>query len=325
MVLTRLHEMIQQDGRAALVTVVSVSGSSPRDAGARMAVRADGAFAGTVGGGALEWLALAEAQALLAGPADRPFRLIDKALGPDLAQCCGGRVRLSVERLDAGDLGWIADACRHGEGAVTIGAPQPDGHVVRRLAGKREVAALGPGRQRAVLPNGDVLDRFGPVPLAVVLFGAGHVGRALILASAPLPVAVTWVDSRPGAFPGHVPAHVAISRESPGEVLASAPAGAAILAMTHSHALDLEIVATALRAARFAFVGAIGSATKRARFRSQLRQAGIPSDGLVCPIGLPGLDDKEPAVIAASVAVQLMMTRQDVLAALAARETQSAR
>ena len=82
--------------------------------------------------------------------------------------------------------------------------------------------------------------------------------------------------------------------------------------MTHSHPLDLAIVSEALSQQRFSFVGLIGSATKRARFLSQMRAAGLTEDmlaRLVCPIGLPGVEGKEPAVIAAAIAAQLLIAR----------------
>jgi xanthine dehydrogenase accessory factor len=272
-----LAAMIGRDGRAALVTLVEVKGSSPRDVGARMAVRADGAFSGTVGGGALEWQALAEAQAMLASPEGPRRRLVDKALGPDLGQCCGGRVRLLIERLGEEDLPGI-------EGLASA------------LAEEEKVAAF-----------------------PVMLFGAGHVGRALVLALAPLPVRVTWVDGRRQAFPERAPANVvAVEGHDPAGLIASAQDGTAIIAMTHSHALDLDIVAAALSQRRFAYVGVIGSTTKRARFVTQLRQAGLPDDlidALACPIGLPEIAGKEPAVIAASVAAQLLQVRGRAMAA----------
>jgi xanthine dehydrogenase accessory factor len=143
------------------------------------------------------------------------------------------------------------------------------------------------------------------------LFGAGHVGRALVMALAPLPFAVTWVDGRPEAFPRHVPGTVTLSGEpGPEAALAAAPGGAFVLAMTHSHPLDLAIVAAALRRDAFPYVGVIGSATKRARFESQLRAAGHDQaaiGSLVCPIGaFAGVTSKEPAAIAAMTAAELL-------------------
>jgi xanthine dehydrogenase accessory factor len=268
--LARLADMIRQDGAAALVTLADVKGSSPREAGARMAVRRDGAFTGTIGGGALEWQALAEAQALLSAEDGRK-RVLDRSLGPDLGQCCGGRVRLVIERFGRADLA--------------------------------EIEALAEAERKA--------EQDQAIP--ILLFGAGHVGRALALALAPLPVRVTWFDARENAFPSHVPANVEIARTGPAALVAAAADRTAVVVMTHSHALDLEIVAAALEERRFAYVGVIGSETKRRRFVSQLRQAGLSDEliaTLVCPIGVPGLDGKEPAIIAASVVVQLLLLRE---------------
>src|SRR5919199_6671761 len=83
-------------GRAALVTVVETRGSTPREPGARMVVRPDGGFVGTIGGGSLEWRALQEAQTALAR-GGRSFATRSFSLGPELGQCCGGRVLISVE------------------------------------------------------------------------------------------------------------------------------------------------------------------------------------------------------------------------------------
>jgi xanthine dehydrogenase accessory factor len=304
----RLVDSIEAEGSAALVTLARVKGSSPREAGARMVVRPSGGFHGTIGGGALEWAALEAAQAALKqgrGPALRR----SLSLGPELAQCCGGRVDWRIEtfdRRDLGDLGMIATAEGHGPATVSA-AFGPDGRIERRLDGDRR----GEGPTAAMPDEASWTEPIGESVHAVYLFGAGHVGRALVLALAPLPFAVRWIDSRREAFPAHAPANVAlIHAPEPAAELAHAPDGALIVVMTHSHPLDLEIVAAALRLDRFAYVGLIGSATKRARFVSQMRAAGLSEAALaklVCPIGLPGLGGKDPAVIAASTAAQLLM------------------
>ena len=138
----------------------------------------------------------------------------------------------------------------------------------------------------------------------------------MALALAPLPFAVRWIDPRRDAFPAHTPANVTlIHAPEPAAELASAPDGALVVVMTHSHALDLEIVAEALRVERFGFVGLIGSSTKRARFLSQMRAAGLTEvqlARLVCPIGIPGLESKDPAVIAASTAAQLLIVSESL-------------
>jgi xanthine dehydrogenase accessory factor len=261
----RLIESIEAEGAAALVSLVETKGSSPREAGAVMVVRPSGGFFGTIGGGAMEWRALAEARETL-GQGRGASRRSVVALGPELAQCCGGRVEWRIETFDDHDL-----------------------ERLRPLAEAERGSA--PGR-------------------AVYLFGAGHVGRALALALAPLPFQLRWIDSREAAFPVYAPANATRVRSSdPPAELAGAPEGALVIVMTHSHPLDLAIVAEALRQDRFGYVGLIGSATKRARFLSQMRAAGLAEAALaklVCPIGISGIEGKEPPVIAASVAAQLL-------------------
>ena len=304
----RLVDAIEAEGSAALVTLARVEGSSPREAGARMVVRPSGGFNGTIGGGALEWVALEAAQSALKRGRE-PASLRSLALGPELAQCCGGRVEWRIETFDKRDLDALSViAAAEAQGPSSLSARVgPDGRVERRLDGERRGDGL-----TAVLPHGgEWSEPIGQSARTVYLFGAGHVGRALALALAPLPFAVRWIDSRREAFPSHAPANVAmIHAPEPAAELANAPDGALIVVMTHSHGLDLEIVAEALQSGRFGYVGLIGSATKRARFLSQMRAAGLSEAALaklVCPIGLPGLEGKDPAVIAASTAAQLLM------------------
>src|ERR1700754_471495 len=126
---------IAAQGGAALVTLAQAQGSSPREVGARMVVAPDGTFTGTIGGGALEWGALAEAQALLARDGTMVKKL-DKALGPDLGQCCGGRVLLTIEKFGAADAQVVAELARaEGEGVLTtVGTVGGDGRLMRRVA-----------------------------------------------------------------------------------------------------------------------------------------------------------------------------------------------
>ena len=166
--------------------------------------------------------------------------------------------------------------------------------------------------------DGVIVEWFCDRRRPVWLFGAGHVGRALMLALAPLPFDVIWIDERRDAFPAVVPANVEPVRSAgPADELARAPTGALVVVMTHSHAVDLAIVHAALAAGRFGYVGLIGSASKRARFTRRLREAGVAEARiaeLACPIGVPGIGSKHPAAIAAGVAVQLL-ERDEALAA----------
>jgi xanthine dehydrogenase accessory factor len=150
----------------------------------------------------------------------------------------------------------------------------------------------------------------------IVLFGAGHVGRALVNIMATLPCQLTWVDSRANEFARYtnpLPQHIHAVLTDPTESglaevaeVADAPPGAAYVVMTHSHALDLEICAAILRRKDFAYVGLIGSRTKATRFQQRLKERQISNAcQLVCPIGVLGISGKEPAVVALSIASAL--------------------
>jgi xanthine dehydrogenase accessory factor len=312
-----IGRFIAEQGAAALVTLAQAQGSSPREVGARMVVAPDGTFAGTIGGGALEWGALAEAQGLLARNGPASTRL-DRALGPDLGQCCGGRVQLTIERFGAADRNAVADLAQAERSGVltTVATTGSDGRLQRRIASADEARTPRPAYE--VASDARVHERFGEEATPFFLFGAGHVGRALAVALGPLPFLVTWIDRRPGAIPDSFPPNVAAVREGDAvEMLGRAPDGAFLAVMTHSHALDLDLVIAALKADRFPYVGLIGSATKRARFTAAMRKMGMADDvvdRLVCPIGLTTIRDKAPAVIAASVVTQVLIRREELQA-----------
>jgi xanthine dehydrogenase accessory factor len=142
------------------------------------------------------------------------------------------------------------------------------------------------------------------------LFGAGPVGRALAKVLAELPFEVLWLDSRFDGFPAEIPSgvgHVVAPRLA--EAVENAPAGALFLVLTHSHQLDLDICDRVLRRGDFAFLGLIGSATKKARFLSALKGRGHAASALerlVCPIGLAQIPGKQPMAIAVATAAQLL-------------------
>jgi xanthine dehydrogenase accessory factor len=148
------------------------------------------------------------------------------------------------------------------------------------------------------------------VRLHVALFGAGHVGRALVRLLGDLPLRVTWIDSRPDAFPAGSPSNVvSVFAADPAAQVERLPAGTLVLVMTHDHQIDFGIVATALARNDLAGVGLIGSATKRARFVRRLALRGLDAAAigrLICPIGIPGIGGKLPAEIAIAVAAQIL-------------------
>jgi xanthine dehydrogenase accessory factor len=254
---------------AVLVTVDSTQGSAPREAGSWMGVFAGGVV-GTVGGGHLEFDAIDLARRALAGEAIDTLRRY--ALGPSLGQCCGGVVHLRFARVQAGDA--------------------------NALRARLEAAAEA---QR----------------MPVALFGGGHVGHAIVRALLPLPVRVHWVDSRDEIFPADLPGWIETEHSAPVQAaVAALAAGSRVLIMSFSHAEDLDIVAACLQRLRersdLPFVGLIGSQSKWASFRHRLGARGFGQPELArvtCPIGVPGVVGKEPAVIAAAVAAQLMQQR----------------
>jgi xanthine dehydrogenase accessory factor len=146
----------------------------------------------------------------------------------------------------------------------------------------------------------------------VVLFGAGHVGKEVARIVGRLPCRLTWIDPRPEVFPSTIEANTkVVIEEEPAWMVDEAPPGALYLVMTHSHALDLEIVERVLRRDDAAFLGLIGSETKAAKFRLRLQQKGISSERLVCPLGLFKAG-KHPAEVAVSAVAQLLARQAQV-------------
>ena len=313
-----IGKALRAERRCALVSIVDAKGSAPREAGARMVVLEDGSFAGTIGGGTLEWQAIGRARAALAkgeaGGDAPPVDLARMALGPDLGQCCGGSVRILLEVFTperAADVQALADAEKAGY-FVT------EGRIGEQCVERTILTRDLPGGEDSLLgADGRLLERFGTQKQVLALIGAGHVGRALIVALAPLDFSVVWIDPRKDAFPSIVPGDVrVVVSAAPAAELDAVPDGAFVLVMSHSHALDFDVVLAALRARRFGYVGLIGSATKKARFISRMRQAGLGDDDiarLVCPIGIDGVTSKQPAAIAASVVADLLR-RRDAMA-----------
>ncbi|EIM25451.1 xanthine dehydrogenase accessory protein XdhC [Microvirga lotononidis] len=299
----QLTDLVARHGSAALITVHDVKGSAPREVGAHMVVRPDGAFHGTIGGGQLEFRMLDAAREMLAAGRG-PAWIVDQALGPDLGQCCGGRVKILIETFDKRDMEDLAPlvAAEDGSALFEVECRMEDGRVRREIS-----STVGDDRWAGWH------ETHGEVRTPVLIFGAGHVGRALVLSLAPLPFSVRWLDDREGAFPSHLPANAkAVRLRDPEAEIAEAEPGSLILVMTHDHPLDMAITAAALKRG-FPYVGLIGSATKRARFEKRFRELGLPEDtirSLVCPIGIPGITDKDPAVIAASVTAQLLQVRE---------------
>jgi xanthine dehydrogenase accessory factor len=223
-----------------------------------MFVSNDG-IAGTIGGGQLEYMALDEARKLLKKNATSAR--MDVPLGPEIGQCCGGRVEIALTLMGA-----------HARAAA----------VTRAEA------------DATALPH-------------VYVLGAGHVGRALADQFQYMPVACALVDSREEELSmsgADVAKHLTPLPES---LVRDAPKGSAFIVLTHDHALDFMLATEALARGDAAYVGMIGSATKRAKFTQFAKtQSGMTPADLVCPIGAQGSGDKRPEVIAVAVVAEVM-------------------
>ncbi|CAB3766608.1 xanthine dehydrogenase accessory protein XdhC [Paraburkholderia humisilvae] len=152
-----------------------------------------------------------------------------------------------------------------------------------------------------------------PPPMHIVLFGAGHVGHALVTLLGRLPCIVQWVDERDERFPDEVPANVQVeATDTPDAIVDSAPAGAYFLVMTHNHALDFALATRIMRRRDFTYFGMIGSKTKRVKFERRLIERGVDParmDQMTCPIGVDGILDKAPHAIALAVCAELLQVR----------------
>lgn len=285
---------------AALVSIIATEGSAPRGGGTRMLVTA-GACYGTIGGGQLEYRVTEQATAMLAQPVGS-WRVQDYPLGPLLGQCCGGRVRVLIEHVDPAALDWI-DAATEG---ATLVSTLTEQRVERRV--RADVAPV-PLSARGERPGvgAAMIEVVGQYRRPLLLFGAGHVGQAIARHAAPLPFRLGWFDTRPDyADVGGV---TVIDENAIEDCVAEAPADAAMLILTHDHALDYRLTRAALARAPLALVGLIGSATKKARFLQRLERDGIDAADrarLTCPIGVAGVRGKEPDVIAIAALAQLL-------------------
>jgi xanthine dehydrogenase accessory factor len=292
------------------VLVVSVRGSAPREPGACMLVSRWGLH-GTVGGGRLEYQAQQAAQALLAdtGGGAQLQRFV---LGAGLGQCCGGVVELWIERYTRAELPLLEQAAQAGADGAPAGlfSLLREDRVERRVLRGRPAARLHEPvlqRRAGLIALRERLHRPAP-PLW--LFGAGHVGQALVRVLADLPFALSWIDARAALFPPEVPEPVRVlTPAAPVEALREAPPLTRYLVMTHDHALDYALCRAILLRGDGAWLGLIGSRSKGARFRARLAREGLPPEHiaqLCCPVGIGGIASKHPAAIAVAVAAQLL-------------------
>jgi xanthine dehydrogenase accessory factor len=248
-----------------------------------------------------DWLAALAA----ARDAGEPCALVTVVSAEGSAPRDGGTKMAVTARGQAGSIGGGHLELRALESARAMLAA---GEAAPRV----ETYALGPALGQCC--GGKVTLLVEPFPAAawhVWIFGAGHVGKALVHQLAGLPARVRLVDSRAAEIPAALPANCAAQVEPcPEDAVKDVPAGASVLVMTHSHDLDLLLVERLLRRGDLAHVGLIGSASKRARFEARLSAKNVPTAALVCPIGIGAIRDKHPHAIAIAAAAQLLEVRE---------------
>jgi len=258
---TAAYQLSKQGQAYVLVTLVGVSGSTPRNSGTKMVISKDDIF-DTIGGGHLEYKAIKQAQTMLATGKDSQH-LEHFQLGTNLGQCCGGNASILFE-------------C------------------------------------------------FAAVGVNIMLFGAGHVGKALIPILAQLPCQITWVDSREEQFPASLSVSSAASSdtyhnvqqvvsEEPELEVANMPANSYYIVMTHNHQMDFEISQAILKRADFNYLGLIASDTKWRRFQQRYKHRDIDQaqvERMNCPIGLSQVGGKLPMEVAVSVAGEIINSYQ---------------
>lgn len=242
-----LTDLTERGVPCVLITVMEARGSTPRESGTKMVVTKD-SQCGTIGGGNLEFQAIAEARKILSAVSGKA-QTRDYPLGPSLAQCCGGAVSVFLEP-------------------------------------------------------------FMPLDKTLFLFGAGHVGKELIMVLNGLPLKIKWIDERDNEFPSLVPKNCEkIVSPTPVALLRDIQENSFIVIMTHSHDLDYDLVEAAMKQEKFSYLGLIGSQTKRMKFEKRLLLTGVARENLsrlICPIGIGEVTGKHPREIAIAVAAELL-------------------
>ena len=314
-------EQLRSQPRLVLVSIIKVAGSAPREVGAKMLVTRD-RCTGTIGGGRLEQMAFDRAHELLADDGARSVR-ISLALGAALGQCCGGRVELLLEVMTP-DEPWLAAArdailskddgwiCRELDdnsvaNTIAVGANQRDVPLSIAL-----LSAVRECYQPTVICMGNqqwLIDPCRARRPEVWLFGAGHVGRALVQQLLLLQYRVVWIDQRATQLcSDSAPSADDIEKRlthDPLDEIADIPPHASVLVMTHSHDLDYRICLQLLQSGGYKFIGLIGSDTKSARFRKRLLQRGLDPATIHCPIAPGVLRSRRPESIALAIAIHL--------------------
>jgi xanthine dehydrogenase accessory factor len=307
-----LRDALTADGPLALATVIATSGSTPRHPGARMLVDAEGRGRGTIGGGRIELeVCRAGAEVASGGPARR----VRHHLVRDLAMCCGGTMELYLEP--------VAPSRAAIEAALELERTRGRGTLIHDLGGGPIAVVSGPPSVtrptlEAAADGARFLEPIEPSPRAV-LFGAGHVGRALGPLLATLGFQVVLCDDGDTDALEPAPGFAAVVVDSfdladVERAVGRLGAGDHAIIVTRDHAIDERILEACFARPELTYLGLIGSRGKLGRFRKRLVQRGVPDEAwarLRSPIGLD-LGAETPAEIAVAVAAELIAERRGV-------------
>lgn len=316
-----------------LLTVAAVRGSAPREVGAKMIVTATESI-GTIGGGQLEYKCVQLAVQQLRSDSKVSAEVATRRfiLGANCGQCCGGVVDVMFEMMPATRPGWLVELDKIYQqkiGVVVATAPGSKFLITAEtctgFGSCDECPQQTLTAARAMLASSECARSVGeyllePVCVSgfdVAIFGAGHVGTAIVDCMSRLDCNIRWIDSRKNIFPAELPASVTAVRSADYvREVALMPPGSWFLIMTHSHPLDQEVCDQVLRRRDFAYCGLIGSTAKRRRFARRMKEQGMSGallERLVCPIGMCGIDGKKPVEIAIAVAAEILQLRDTSL------------
>ena len=304
-----LKDFLASAGPLALVEVAGTKGSTPRETGAFMLV-SPAAIHGTIGGGQLEYMAIDKARQMLRNlPSSPPL------LTPPLKGEGGANVAESPSPLRGGVRGGgnatdVADGMRIDVHEVCATLDIPLGPEIGQCCGGRVEVAITPVDGRIAADLVAAAERQEERLPHLYIFGGGHVGKALAAAVALLPARTIVVETRADELEDMPDGVEKRLTPVPEQAVREAPAGSAFAVLTHDHALDFLIVAEALKREDAAYVGMIGSKTKKATFRSWFLKTARGTEAefaqLVSPIGGDAVKDKRPQVIAALAAAEMM-------------------
>ena len=337
-----------------LITVIEIKGSAPCTAGTKMVYDGE-SFMGTVGGGRLELQISETAKKLFNSPAKDPSACLIKtfALGVELDQCCGGMVKICVEKIaptetSQSQLSWLDRLFERPseQPCLLLSLYKADEQVCQKwlytqhcgldavektyqpalrslcqkmmVTGAEHAFALydGAGDENDVLRTLEnhllSIERLSVEDLLpVALFGAGHVGQALVPMIKNLPIHLYWIDDRQSALGDYAnqQKNISIICSDFEKALNKIPPNACYLVITYDHQVDFNLCQHIMNNKTFSYLGLIGSEVKAKRFRHRLAKAGLNQctlDRLQCPIGKKYQFSKSPEVTAISIANEVV-------------------